>query len=169
MARSGQYPGKSYRKNDHLPGDPYMNEKLSSGKVVCPRCYSFYINKRWHKDDKKLNNLLKDKEFKHSLCPACKKTKDKFPQGIVTLKGQFFAEHRDEILRLVANEEKKAVAFNPLDRIIEIKNNGSQAVISTTSEKLAQRIGKAVKRACNGTIRYSWSVENKMARVRWER
>lgn len=170
MPKSGHYQSsRSYRKNVHLPADPYMNEEINGGKVICSECRSFYLNKRWYKDDDALDSLIKKKEFVYSKCPACRKKRDNFPQGIVSLKGFFFGEHKDEIMRLVANEGKKAMGFNPLERIIEITIDSSSAVITTTTEKLAQRIGRSVKKACSGKVRYSWSAGNKMARVCWER
>ncbi|RMF96201.1 MAG: hypothetical protein D6734_04160 [Candidatus Schekmanbacteria bacterium] len=116
-----------------------------------------------------LESLMKKEKFEYAQCPACKKKKDNFPQGVVTLKGDFFNEHKDEIMRLVANEEKKAIGFNPLERIIEIKSDGNEALITTTTEKLAQRIGRAVKKAYSGTVKYNWSLETKMVHVCWER
>ena len=170
MPKSGQFQvAKSYRKNVHLPSDPYMNEEMSGGKVICSECGSFYFNKRWYKDDEMLEGLVKKQEFVYSKCPACRKKRDNYPQGIVSLKGNFFGEHKDEIMRLVANEEKKAMGFNPLERIIKITIDSYSAVITTTTEKLAQRIGRSVKKAYSGKVEYSWSVGNKMARVCWER
>ena len=42
-------------------------------------------------------------------------------------------------------------------------------VVSTTNEKLAQRIGRAIKKAFRGNVTYQWSHDNKLARVDWQR
>ncbi|HAR45151.1 MAG TPA: ATPase, partial [Nitrospiraceae bacterium] len=42
-------------------------------------------------------------------------------------------------------------------------------VVSTTNEKMAQRIGKAVKKAFSGDVAYHWSHDNKLIRVEWVR
>jgi hypothetical protein len=41
--------------------------------------------------------------------------------------------------------------------------------VTTTTEKLAQRIGREVKKAYGGTLEYTWSHDVKFARVGWER
>jgi hypothetical protein len=41
--------------------------------------------------------------------------------------------------------------------------------ISTTDEKLAQRIGREVHKACRGEVQYAWSDDVKLLRVRWMR
>ena len=40
--------------------------------------------------------------------------------------------------------------------------------ITTTNEKLAQRIGKALHKAYSGDVAYKWS-DPKIARVNWHR
>ncbi len=51
-----------------------------------------------------------------------------------------------------------------------MKENGhGRLIISTTTEKMAQRIGRAVKKAFHGEVAYNWSHDNKLARVDWER
>jgi len=42
-------------------------------------------------------------------------------------------------------------------------------VISTTNEKMAQRIGRAIRKAFRGKVTYQWSHDNKLARVDWAR
>ena len=41
--------------------------------------------------------------------------------------------------------------------------------ITTTNEKLAQKIGKALHRAYSGHVEYKWSGDTKLARVTWHR
>jgi hypothetical protein len=42
-------------------------------------------------------------------------------------------------------------------------------VITTTNEKMAQRIGRAIKKAFHGDVSYDFSHDNKLARVEWVR
>ncbi|HCU25775.1 MAG TPA: ATPase, partial [Deltaproteobacteria bacterium] len=101
------------------------------------------------------------------LCPACQKIEDHFASGLVQLSGAFLRGHREEILNLVKNEETRAKGMNPLERIIEIANNREGILVTTTHEKLAQRIGKSLYRAFQGKVDYRWSRGEKMARVSW--
>jgi len=96
--------------------------------------------------------------------------RDNFPGGIVTLKGGYVLPHKSDLLRLVKNEEERARGFNPLERVMSIRENGhGGVVISTTNEKLAQRLGRAIKKAFHGTVAYGWSHDNKLVRVDWTR
>jgi len=40
--------------------------------------------------------------------------------------------------------------------------------VQTTTEKLAQRLGRSVRKARGGTLAYKWSHNNKFLRVVWE-
>lgn len=61
------------------------------------------------------------------------------------------------------------MGFNPLARIIHLKESEDGFEVSTTAEKLAQRIGREVQKACSGKITYKWSEDSKLLRVNWVR
>ncbi|OIP33066.1 MAG: hypothetical protein AUK27_11505 [Deltaproteobacteria bacterium CG2_30_66_27] len=61
-------------------------------------------------------------------CPACRKIADGFPSGVVTLRGEFLRTHRDEILTIVHNEERRARETNPLERIMAIREEDANLV-----------------------------------------
>ena len=61
------------------------------------------------------------------------------------------------------------MAFNPLARIVMLKEDENGFEVSTTGEKLAQRIGREVHKACSGTVEYKWSEDSKLLRVNWVR
>ena len=126
-----------------------------------------YRNKRWYVNA----DLVKAGTPKTTVvCPACLKIRDNFPGGIVTLAGGYVLPNKREIMKLVKNEEDRARGFNPLERVMTIKENGrGSIVISTTNEKLAQRLGRAIKKAFHGKLAYNWSHDNKLVRVDWVR
>jgi len=148
--------------------DSYLLKISPEDMALCKKCGAVYHNKRWTLDKAALKTaqLTKHAEV---LCPACQKIRDKFPGGVVTIKGGFIKDHGEEILNLVRNKEKRAMHYNPLDRIIEIKNTRSAMEITTTTDKLAQRIGQMIKKAFNGNLEYKWSSDVKLARVMWTR
>jgi len=86
----------------------------------------------------------------------------------VTLKGDYLKEHKQDILNLIKNEEERAMGYNPLERIIEIKDRGNVVDITTTHEKLAHRIGKKMRKACQGDLEIKWT-QDRITRVVWER
>jgi hypothetical protein len=87
----------------------------------------------------------------------------------VTLKGPFLAEHWDEVLQIIKNEEQRARGTNPLQRIMSLSEKNGRLDLTTTDEKLAQRIGREIRKACGGKVAYRWSHNDKFLRVQWER
>ena len=158
------YKKKSATKDSYLPRG--ARRKIS----VCGGCRAVYMNKRWYAEGDVDEAALKNPEAAKIVCPACLKIRDNFPGGIVTLKGDYVLPHKKDLMKLIKNEEERARGLNPLERVMSVKENGyGSLVISTTNEKLAQRLGRAVKKAFHGEVAYHWSHDNKLVRVDWER
>lgn len=169
MALSQRFSPAS-RKNVDRETDPYIPRKGASAVGACPNCHAIRRNKRWYLDEKEYASLIRKRgAVALERCPACRKIADGFPSGVVLLRGGYLRGHRDEILKLARNEEKRAMGFNPLQRIISVKEEGGNLEIATTDEKLAQRIGREVRKACRGTVEYKWSADCKLLRVNWAR
>ena len=169
MARFTYSP--AHKKNVNRETDPYLPKKSAPSVGVCPECRAICRNKRWYLDEKEFKALTGKKggETASRRCPACRKIADGFIAGLVTLRGGFIREHRKEIRNIVRNEEKRAMGFNPLARIIKFTEVEDGFDVSTTAEKLAQRIGREVYKACSGTLTYKWSADAKLVRVNWVR
>jgi len=164
------HEGRCRTKRRTIPStDPYLPSAGSREMVMCRVCHSLYHHKRWY-----LEGDLPVKEVRVTpigliTCPACRKIHDRFPGGIVVLSGEFLKIHKGEILNLIRNEETRAKGVNPLERIISVKDQGNRVEIHTTSERLAQRIGREVYRAYKGDASYHWSRDDKFVRVAWHR
>jgi NMD protein affecting ribosome stability and mRNA decay len=103
-----------------------------------------------------------------ALCPACRKIRDHYPEGIVTLRWPDLDEHEAEIRGLIVNEEARALAVNPLARVMKIVTFSEQEMeIQTTSDQLAQRIGRELVRAFGGKATYRWAHKDMLLRVEW--
>jgi NMD protein affecting ribosome stability and mRNA decay len=100
-------------------------------------------------------------------CPACRKIKEGYPSGELSLRGVDTAE-RQEILRILRNEEEQARSKNPLERIMKLEHQNGEWKVETTTEKLAQRLGRTVRKARGGKLVYKWGHNNKFLRVVWE-
>ena len=155
-------------RNGQPVQDTYYNQSLPKDGSYCKKCHAIFHHKHWYFDEEKIQELLKSSSD-GVVCPACKKIADKFASGIVTLKGRFIRDHREEIVNLIQNEEKRAMGLNPLERIIEILPNKDGFEVTTTHEKLAQRIGKRLHSSFSGSVAYRWTPQDKMARVLWNR
>lgn len=156
------------KKAINSESDPYLNVLSPDEMGVCKKCGSVYHDKRWyHRDD--IPAKLAGKKTSEVLCAACRKIKDKFAEGYVTLEGDFVKKHREEIINLVKNKETQASHLNPLERIIEIAEKNGGMEITTTTEKLAQMIGRMLNKSYDGEVEYKWSSDVKLARVVWVR
>ena len=169
MAGFGRFIPAS-RKNIDTETDPYIPSKSPSETGTCTRCHAIRKNKRWHFNEKEYAALREKKGASvPEHCPACRKIKDGFPSGIVLLRGGYLHDHREEILKLIVNEEKRAMGINPLERIMSITEENGKIEIMTTDEKLAQRIGRELRKACGGALVFKWSEDSKLLRVSWSR
>ena len=169
MKRVSRKPGgykPSYKKKT-ISTDPYR-ARGGSAVAECESCRAVYRNKRWYAGAGA--STAGTAVVERTVCPACLRIRDAFPSGIVTLRGGFVLLHKQDIMNLVRNEEERARGFNPLERIMSFRENGyGSVVITTTNEKLAQRIGRALKKAFHGDVDYRWSHEDKLVRVDWVR
>ncbi|RJR16528.1 MAG: ATPase [Nitrospiraceae bacterium] len=157
------------RKSIDNTTDPYLISEAVIGMAVCRKCHAVFMNKRWTLNEALYEKKMDEKSTRKVVCPACRKVKDKFPGGVVRIKGEFLAEHKSEIMNLIKNEEQRAKGFNPLERIMSISNIKSGIEIMTTNEKLAQRIGKRLQKTYQGRVYYKWSDDTKLLRAEWER
>ncbi len=151
--------------------DPYMLKKGlgTAGISVCKKCGAAYHEKRWIHPSEIPQSVLAEREKKMVLCPACQKIRDRFAEGYVRIEGEFLKDHKEEIINLIKNKEEHAMHFNPLDRIIEIKERKEGVEVTTTTENLAQRIGQILEKSYDGDVEYKWSDDVKLARVVWRR
>jgi len=159
----------SYKKKSATT-DSYLPRGASRKVSMCEGCHAVNMNKRWYLGGAAYEVAKKDPETATVVCPACLKIRDNFPGGIVTLKGDYVLPHKKDLMKLVKNEEERARGLNPLERVMSVKENGfGSLVISTTNERLAQRLGRAIRKAFHGEVAYHWSHDNKLVRVDWER
>src|ERR1700693_20467 len=134
---------KPDRRNSQSPGLVHRGEALdrrnqddhyrASGKppepTACPKCHASFVGGRWTWEKAPADSF-------EDICPACRRIEDKFPAGYVTIKGEFFPEHRDDILHLIRNHEKKEMANRPLQRIMAIEDTREGTEVTTTDSHL---------------------------------
>ncbi|MHB8481959.1 MAG: BCAM0308 family protein [Nitrospiria bacterium] len=157
------------RGTETKSADPYLSKKGLKEPAKCTGCKSVYHHKKWYSKEDPIAMELQKTPMQMTLCPACRKTLEHFPAGLVTLRGGFLTAHKDQILHLIRNEEARAKGVNPLERIISIKDLGDSVEIQTTGERFAQRIGKDVKKVFKGEVSYNWVSGDKRIKVEWHR
>jgi hypothetical protein len=154
----------SYKKT-HIEQDMYLPRREPKGIQQCSGCGAFHYRRHWSMLPP---SALIPEKAERVLCPACRKIKDSYPAGELTLTGLAPGD-RPEIARILRNEEVRAREKNPLERIMSMKTATGGWRVATTTEKLAQRLGRAVRKARGGKLEYKWSHNNKFVRVIWHK
>jgi NMD protein affecting ribosome stability and mRNA decay len=157
------------RRNIQNYEDSYLSDLKPDEVVVCRECRSVYAGQRWQLEHQAARELSDAKQVFDALCPACEKIRDRMPGGVLSLSGRFLSEHESEIVNLLHHENSKAMEVNPLERLIDIERSDDGLTVLTTTEKMAQRLGRAVHKACSGEVEYKWSEDDKLLRVNWRR
>jgi NMD protein affecting ribosome stability and mRNA decay len=149
--------------------DPYIPEEGPPALSLCESCHALYHNKRWYLDVEAFEAAKAGGDFHWATCPACQKIAERYPEGVVTLRGDYVWDHEEEIRNILKHEEERAMAKNPLQRIIRMEREGNDLVIETTEEKLAEHLGRALHKSHQGDLKVSWTEEHSVCRVTWER
>jgi hypothetical protein len=149
--------------------DPYLPDRHLPEGTLCSQCGAVYHDQHWVFDAARRERLQARGNNHEVVCPGCRKVADHDPHGILTLHGDYWPLHRDDILNLIRHEEERGLNANPLERIMNIREETDCLVVETTNEKLAQRIGRQIDKAHKGRLEYKWSDGNRLVRVEWER
>ena len=149
VARRDQRRDRLLRERVH---DPYKTRLKLKDPTVCPQCGAVYERARWHWG-------LQPKDAREELCQACHRINDNYPAGVVTLAGEFLAQHKDEIVGLVLNQEALEKGEHPLARIMAMTEREDALVITTTDIHLPRRIGKAVHDAYGDELDFHYDEE----------
>jgi NMD protein affecting ribosome stability and mRNA decay len=155
-----------YRRRDRLTlqkrDDALQPRQKLPEPTVCSQCHAVYSSGRWTWKDVPAQA--------HSVvCPACLRTQEDYPAGLIEMSGPFFEEHRQEMLNLVHNTEALEKKEHPLERIIKIHNEGPGTVVTTTGVHLARRIGEALHHAYQGDYELEYLEDERFVRVSFVR
>jgi NMD protein affecting ribosome stability and mRNA decay len=166
MSKQSQLAGFHPIRRDQRLLETAMDSYKTKGKLreptVCPDCGAVFHAGRWQW-------LAKPKDAHQTSCPACHRVRDHFPAGYVSLAGEFFATHEQEILHLMQHLEAKEKAEHPLQRIMAIEKTEHGTVVTTTDIHLARGIGEALQHAYQGELEFHHNPEQNLLRVNWSR
>jgi len=142
--------------------DPYRAKAKLPEPTVCPQCGLVFHDGHWQQ-------ATRPSQAHETLCPACHRTNDSFPAGYVTLESDFVKQHHDELVKLARTTEEREKSEHPLQRIMEIHEEGNKITITTTDIHVARRIGEAIHRAYEGNLDVNYGPEDYIVRVKWSR
>jgi len=135
--------------------------------TVCDRCGAIYVRKTWRSDHRITSDLLDSAHW--DLCPACTQRRTGIAYGRIVLSGPFALEHEDEIRRRIANVGARARFTQPQRRTLTVEREDDRIEVLTTSQKLAHRIVKELKKLFGGRARYVWDSRDGALYATWSR
>lgn len=136
----------------------------------CPRCGAIHDGHRWIPEpDEKVSSRLAGKTMKKSTCPGCRRIEKGQVDGVVTIKGEFLARHREEIKNVIKRVEKNRHGRNVTSQILQTSEKNGEIIIETCDEHLAERIGKELHKAFKGDLDMKWQEKDTFVRVLWQR
>lgn len=154
------------------PADDLRAQEAPAEPIVCAGCGAVYTHKRWsHSAPARIRAARAGQPIHVRVCGACRRKQTGVPHGFVHVDGDFVRTHRDDVVKLLQNEAARAAEDNPLAQIVSWHDSGHShdVLVTTTTEHLAVRLGRALERAYDGRVLYGFSHENKLAHVWWHR
>lgn len=151
-------------RHDRLLQEQLHDSYKTKGKIpepsVCPQCGAVFNHGHWQW-------LTAPAGAHAATCPACHRIHDHFPAGYVSLHGNFFYQHRAELLQLINSVEKREKTEHPLKRIMAVEEKDDSVLVTTTDIHLARSIGDALHHAYQGALQYHYNPEQNLLRVEW--
>jgi NMD protein affecting ribosome stability and mRNA decay len=142
--------------------DAYRARLKMPEPSVCPQCGAVFKDGRWQ--------WLEAPPGAHQqICAACQRIQDDYPAGFITLNGEFYGAHREEIMQLVHNIEKRERSEHPFNRIMKIEEKDGGTLVTTTDIHLARGIGEAIHDAYQGDLEFHYNPDEYLLRVTWTR
>lgn len=144
--------------------DPYRARSKPAEPTVCPECRAVFHEGRWQWAASAPGAVAHEE-----LCPACRRARDRFPAGFVTLEGDFLREHLEEVKQRVNHCAERARAEHPLQRLMSMDERDGALEIATTDTHLARAIGEALHAAYRGVLDFHHEEGQALLRVHWRR
>lgn len=144
--------------------DPYQARGKLPEPTACPDCGAVFAKGRWQWGEAPAD------ANKHR-CPACSRIHDRVPAALLTVSGEFFNAHKDEIMSLIHHTEQREKAGHALERIMGIDEQPADngVVISYTGIHLAKSTGEALHSAYQGEFNFEYSDRDGVLHASWQR
>ena len=107
---------RSSREIHDRIADPYKRTLKHPQPVVCSGCGALFSKGRWRWTPRPPKRAARE------LCQACRRMKDAYPAGVVTLRVAYLRGHADEIIALARREEKAETEDHPMHRIMAVEH-----------------------------------------------
>ena len=163
---SSQNPGGWGTRRDRMVQEYQHDTYKLRGKLkeptVCTECGAIFHKGRWTWG-------AKPEAAYEIVCPACMRVRDKYPKGLITLKGSFKDEQKEQVMGVIHNTEAQEKQQHPLSRIMVIEVQQEDLIVSTTDTHLPRRIGEALHHAYHGELDLQYNQDEDFVRLTWVR
>ncbi|MGE0598579.1 MAG: BCAM0308 family protein [Dehalococcoidia bacterium] len=151
--------------------DPYAEIQQPPAGTVCEVCGLKFENGRWTwpGEGRTFPARRAESGAPTQVCPACRRTRDNYPAGFVSLSGAFVSGHLAEILEVVEQTSAAEIEDHPLNRVIELTSGADRVDFTTTDLHLARRVGEAVRDLFEGELAVDYLADGHQVRVGWVR
>jgi NMD protein affecting ribosome stability and mRNA decay len=166
--KAGTRGGRPQPTRSEAQGDTYRSKRkgveTKLAATVCTECGAVYSGGRWH-----WGPVANPAREQSTLCPACERIRDRYPAGEVHVSGEFARAHRDEIVARIRHVEAREKSEHPLQRLMDVREDGDSLLVTTTDVHLANAIGRALHDAFKGDLDAPWQEKGDLLRVSWTR
>lgn len=172
MRSNKEYTNTTFTHRPDHDGGRHRTPRAPSEPILCAGCGAIYVHRRWSRSPAARVRAAANagRPIDIRICPACRRRESGVPHGFVHVDGEFVPTHRDQIVQLLHNEAERAGEDNPLSQVLDWGDDGMGGLlVTTTTEHLAIRLGRALEKAFDGRLLYGFSHENKLAHVWWHR
>lgn len=147
------------RERNH---DPYKSGLKMPEPTRCPECNAVFEGGRWVWG-------TAPADANEALCPACRRIRERVPAGFLSISGDFFKEHREEILNLIHNVEQRQKEQRPMERIMAESAVDGGLELQFTDPHLTRAVTEALHHAYGGDADFKYADEDVLLRAHWHR
>jgi hypothetical protein len=171
MRSAKRFTNVTFTKRVDHDGGRKRPARARTEPAYCPGCGAVYVKRHWsHLVAARVQARTAGKPIDVRVCPSCRRARSGAPHGFLHVDGEFFTAHRAEIEQLLHNEVDRARVEHPLDQALAWETLvGDGLLVTTTTEHLAQRLGRALRDAYDGELHFGFSHENRLAHIWWRR
>jgi hypothetical protein len=166
-ARRGKRYTTSYKEREHPRQNPYAMLRGVKGPAICRKCHAAYAKSAGASMMPNPGNWPLHRGHRSSCVPPVKKSGMTTRRGSSPSDGRLSRNHEAEIRGLIDNVEARTLSINPLARVMKIIARRRDLEVHTTTDRLAQRLGREPVRAFRGRVTYRWSHRDMLVRVAW--
>jgi NMD protein affecting ribosome stability and mRNA decay len=144
---------------------PAAKAHVFADPTACERCGAVYTRKVWRRRDMDPELLAR---AAWSICPACRQEASGEYFGRVVIRGRLEPDRLREIEARIRGVAARAEFTQPERRVIDIRFGADPMEVLTTSQKLAHRLARELRKAFGGSTSYSWSDRDGRLVATWE-